>query len=115
VHELSIAFYMVEQASQAAAAQKARRVTVVKARIGQLSGVVKDSLLFSWDIAAKGTLCEGARLEIDDVPITVRCPADGKPHTLAYPPRFRCPVCDAPTPELLTGRELELATLEWEP
>lgn len=115
MHELSIALYMVEQASRAARQHDARRVKSVRARIGVMSGVVKDALLFSWDVAAKGTLCEGAALQIEDVPLTVRCPKDGAAKALAFPPRFRCPDCGEPTPEILTGRELELDSLEWEP
>lgn len=115
MHELSIALYMVEQASRAAATQGASRVRAVRARVGVLAGVVKDALVFSWDVAAKGTVCEGSRLEIGEVPVTVRCPKDGWVKQLAFPPRFRCPDCGEPTPELLSGRELELESVEWEP
>ncbi|MDX2147312.1 MAG: hydrogenase maturation nickel metallochaperone HypA [Planctomycetota bacterium] len=118
MHELSIAFYMVEQASTAARSQGARRVTRVQARVGVLSGVVKESLLFSWSVATDSTLCQGAQLDIDDVPVTVRCPRcppNANVHTLSVPPRFRCPVCAEPTPELITGRELEIHSLEWQP
>lgn len=114
MHELSIAQFMVEEASRAAGSVGARTVRSVTARIGVLAGVVPQALVFSWDIAAEGTICAGSSLLIDEVPIRVRCPQDGQVHTLSQP-RFRCPVCDAPTTDLVSGRELELASLEWLP
>lgn len=113
MHELSIAMHMVEQAVAAAETQHAAKVASVHCRLGALSGVVKDALLFAWDTATLGTICEGSRLDIEDVPIRVRCPAEGSIHTLDFPPVFRCPSCGVATPELISGKELELDSLEW--
>ncbi|MBL9147940.1 MAG: hydrogenase maturation nickel metallochaperone HypA [Phycisphaerae bacterium] len=114
MHETSIASFLVEQASAAAEANGIRRVTKVTIRVGELSGVVQEALRFAWDIVTEATPCAGAALVIEDVPVTVRCPKEGTIKRLASPPRFRCPDCGEPTPELVTGRELELKSLEWD-
>jgi hydrogenase nickel incorporation protein HypA/HybF len=80
-------------------------------RLGTLSGVVRDALLFSFDVAAEGTPIAGARLEIADVPLTVLCPRCGVERELPAPPLV-CPVCRTPTPEVLRGKDLELFALE---
>ena len=66
MHELSIAMSIVEIASEEAARQNAARVEAVHLRLGALSGVVKDALLFSWDLACDETPVAGAKLAIEE-------------------------------------------------
>lgn len=114
MHELSITQSLVETACDKAQEVGAARVARVHLRIGALSGVVKEALVFSFDLVAEGTLCAGAVLDIEDVPVTVMCPACQQPRTLAETWHFVCPECGTPTPEVLTGRELDLVSLEIE-
>lgn len=114
MHELSIAQNLIELACEAAAQEGSKRVTKLFARIGALSGVVKESLQFSFALAAEGTACEGAVLDIEEVGILVMCPQCHEPRTLLHAYHFACPVCRTPTPEILTGRELDLVSVEIE-
>ena len=74
MHELSIAYHIVEAAEAAARQAGLERVEAVHLQLGALSGVVKEALWFSYDIAAKDTLLEGSRLEITECPVVVWCP-----------------------------------------
>jgi hydrogenase nickel incorporation protein HypA/HybF len=112
VHELSVAVSLVEVACEKAAALGDVQVEALYVRLGALSGVVKDALLFSFDMAAAGTAIQGARLEIEDVPLTVFCPACAEERELEALQSFRCPVCDTPTPKVVRGKDLELRALE---
>ena len=112
MHELSIALSLIDAASEEMSRLGVARVNTVHLRLGLLSGVVKDALLFSFDVAAAGTPIEGARLEIEDVPVTVWCDACDATGELASIARRRCPACDTPTPDILTGEELELTAME---
>jgi hydrogenase nickel incorporation protein HypA/HybF len=112
VHEMSIAQSMIDAACEVADREGANHVLKLRARVGLLSGVAKTALQFSFELAAEGTTCEGAVLDIEDVPVTVMCPSCQQAqvlHTLSY---FICPQCGTPTPEILTGQELELAWVE---
>ena len=111
VHELSIAVSLVEAACEKAEELGGVRVEALHLRLGPLSGVVKEALLFSFDLAAEGTPIAGARLEIEEVPLTVRCPRCLANRVLDSP-RLVCPVCATPTSEVVAGRELELKSLE---
>lgn len=111
MHELSLATSLVEIASEKASALGDVQVEALHLRLGALAGVVPDALRFSFELAAEGTRVAGARLEITEVPLTVRCPACNEERTLAGFPLV-CPVCKAPTPVVLHGRELELSALE---
>jgi len=111
MHELSIAISLIEMASEEAE-RLGVRVAALNVRLGPLSGVVREALLFSFDLAAEGTAVEGARLEIEEVPVVVFCPACAAERPLPGCQDFRCPVCGTPTPQVVSGRELELATME---
>ena len=114
MHELSIAYSVVETVENAARAAGAVKVGKVFLKIGRLSGVVIDSLKFAFDIAAEGTLLEGAKLEIEDVLIKVRCEPCRHEFTLNGTPVFRCPLCSQPTPNIIAGRELDIISVELE-
>jgi len=113
VHELSIALSLVEAACEAAAPLGNVRVEALHVRLGALSGVVKEALAFSFDVAAKGTSIDGARLDIEDVPVTAYCPRCETERGLdAASFALRCPVCGTQLPQLIHGREMELTALE---
>lgn len=112
MHELSIAHSLVEIADTAARDAGASQVTTAYLRLGVLSGVVKEALLFSFDIAAQGTRLAGATLAIEEVPLVVFCPHCQAEVTLPTVQRFRCPQCDTPTDKIIQGKEIELVSLE---
>jgi hydrogenase nickel incorporation protein HypA/HybF len=111
MHELSIAISLIDLAVEEAARQGDVRVAALHLRIGPLSGVVSDSLRFSFNLAAEGTPVEGARLESEELPVTVRCVTCPGEHVLAMPHRVRCPVCNEPA-DVVGGRELVLSAME---
>ena len=112
MHELSVALSLVEVACEKVATLGDARVDAVCVRLGPLSGVAKEALSFCFEAAARGTPLEGARLEIEDVPLTAFCPSCSAERQLASIQHLRCPVCDQPTPDVCGGRELELTALE---
>ena len=112
MHELSIAQYLIDAACDAASQEGSFQVTRVVTRIGRLSGVVKEALRFSFDLAAEGTACEGAVLDIEDVSVSVLCPRCDAPRELVDDWHLACPICGTPTPTILSGRELELVSVE---
>jgi hydrogenase nickel incorporation protein HypA/HybF len=107
MHELSIARALVAAAERHAAG---RRVAVVRLRVGALRQVVPEALDFAFPLAARGTLCEGARLEQELVPARLRC--CGRTWPLERPD-FRCPACGGRA-EPAGGEELELESIEVE-
>jgi hydrogenase nickel incorporation protein HypA/HybF len=112
MHELSIAMSMVEMATAEAARQGGAQVHALHLKLGPLSGVVKEALLFSWEVACEGSPLAGSQLLIEEVPVVVRCPECRINRTLVSIQNFACPVCATPTPEVLSGKELELVALE---
>ncbi len=66
MHELSIAMSIVEAASDEAHRLGDPRVEAVHLKLGALCGVVKDALLFAWQLACEDSPIAGCRLEIED-------------------------------------------------
>jgi hydrogenase nickel incorporation protein HypA/HybF len=109
MHELSIAMAVVDTATRHAAG---RRVTVVTLRVGHLRQVVPDSLDFGFGLVARGTVCEGARLEQVVVPARLRCAPCAREWTVAEPD-FRCPSCRA-AGAVVDGDQIEVESIEVE-
>jgi hydrogenase nickel incorporation protein HypA/HybF len=112
VHEISVALGLLEGVETTAREQGIAQVNVVHVRIGALSGVVRDALLFSWDVATSGTVAEGSELSIEDVPLVVfceRCESERMPQ-----PGFGlcCPECGTPSARIVSGREMQLISME---
>ena len=112
MHELSIALSLVDIACDEMSRLGSVRVDAVHVRLGALSGVVRDALLFSFEAAAEGTTLAGARLKIEDVPVTVWCRVCAAERALASVARRRCPICSTVARDVLQGEELELVGLE---
>lgn len=110
MHELSIALSMIEQVEQQPAAQSGG-IRSIQVRIGALSGVDVEALRFAWEIARAGTPLAEAELEIEQVPLRVRCPQCGRTRTTEIQ-AIACPDCADAEQEILAGRELELTSLE---
>ena len=114
MHELSIAMSMVEMATEESQRLGAERVTALHLKVGLLSGVVKDALIFSYEVACAGTPLEGSKLIIEDVPVKVYCPRCRSEKELESIQLFACPACGELTPEVLEGRELQVVAMEIE-
>jgi hydrogenase nickel incorporation protein HypA/HybF len=112
MHELSIAIDIVELACDKISTRGDARVAVIHVRVGALAGLVKEALLFSFEAASAGTPVSGARLQIEDVPVTVWCAACGARRELVSISQRRCPVCRGVTPTVVDGDNLELIGLE---
>jgi hydrogenase nickel incorporation protein HypA/HybF len=112
MHELSIAYNLVEIAETAAREAGAEHVDVIHLKLGMFAGVVKEALYFGYDLATEGTLLQGSRLEIEDIPLVVYCPACDRESELPSIQLFECPNCGSLTANIRHGRELELTSME---
>jgi hydrogenase nickel incorporation protein HypA/HybF len=110
MHELSISSAVVDTVVEHAAG---RPVTAVTMTVGAFRQVVPDSLEFYFEIVARGTVCEGARLEQVLVPLRLGCSGCGQEWEPAIP-AFRCPACGGSAVDVLAGNELEVESIEVE-
>jgi hydrogenase nickel incorporation protein HypA/HybF len=113
MHELSIALSILDVAAEHAR-RETGRVIAVHLKLGPLAGVVKDALTSAYDLAREGTSLAGADLVIEEVPVVAYCPACDAERHLQGALELCCPACGGATPDLVSGRELEVVALEIE-
>jgi hydrogenase nickel incorporation protein HypA/HybF len=111
MHELSIAMSIVALA-QEEAEQRGVQVNAVHLKLGALAGVVKESLLFSYEVACEDTPLKGSRLVIEEVPVAVFCSNCQARRPLSSMQLFCCAECGTPTSKVIQGKELEVVALE---
>lgn len=89
------------------------RLRVIRLRLGALGPADPDCLRFCFDSVARGTIAEGAELDIVMIAAQARCPACQR--VTALHDRFEaCPICAHPELHIVMGDELRLAELEVE-
>jgi hydrogenase nickel incorporation protein HypA/HybF len=90
-----------------------RRVRAVEVQIGHLRQVVPDALAFAFELVAAGTNLEGAALEIEHVPVRVRCTRCGDGTEQSEFPLV-CTSCGSVEVDVVAGDELLVQALELE-
>jgi len=114
MHELSIAMSIVEFAQGEAERRGSPRVMAVHLRLGAFSGVVKEALLSSYEMACEDTLLQGSRLVVEEVPVLIFCRQCDAQRPLHSVQLFCCSECGTPTGEIVQGKELVVVGLEVE-
>jgi hydrogenase nickel incorporation protein HypA/HybF len=110
VHELALSSAIVNTVVKHA---RGRRVVVVDLRVGALRQVIPDTLEFYFEFVARGTVCEGARLEQEVIDARLRCNQCGHEWEIEIP-AFRCPKCTGSDVEIASGDEFEVEAIEVE-
>jgi len=113
MHELAIAQSLIGIIEQEALPYTGAKVTRVRVLIGKLSGVMPDALKFAFEAISVGGIAEGASLEIEEVPLRIRCHQCGEV-LVVEDPFLTCPNCEGTDVEIVTGRELDIRSIEIE-
>jgi len=113
MHELPVTQSILEIALKHAEKAEARRITDLHIVMGELSKLVDESIQFYWDIIARETIAEGARLHFRIVPAEFQCMACFQ----VYKPdgeEFSCPNCGAVGVKIVAGEEFSLEAIDVE-
>lgn len=111
MHELSLTQNIVDLAIEHAGREDAKKILSITLEIGALSGVVAESVEFAFDICSKGTLAEGADLEIRRIIGKGRCldcHKEAEIKTLTHV----CPHCGSLALETVQGQEMKFTAME---
>ena len=111
MHEYSIVRSLLESAERTAREHRAVAVERIHLELGEQAGVEVDLLRFAYEQARRGTLCQGADLEIRWTPALWECSVCGLPIERGRP--LQCPECELPA-RLVGGGEIVLERLELE-
>ncbi|MFC1536750.1 hydrogenase maturation nickel metallochaperone HypA [Pseudomonadota bacterium] len=111
MHEMSLCESVLQILDASAKEQGFSTVKTVWLEIGVLSCVEPEAMRFSFDVVTRGTLAEGAVLEIERVQATARCLSclqDVSVNRYGDP----CPACGSSDLQISGGDQLRVKELE---
>jgi hydrogenase nickel incorporation protein HypA/HybF len=112
MHEISLIESVVAIVEDERRKQGFSRVRAIRLAVGMLGHAEPDALRFCFDAVARGTIADGARLEITMVPGEGVCSACRE--IVSIEDRFAdCPLCGAGV-RMTAGDELRVSELEVE-
>ena len=111
MHELGLMQNIVDTVQDYARKNNVSKVVKVMLEVGQVSGVVPESLEFCFEVCTKQTVLEGALLEIERIDAVGKCKTCGEGFDLLTH-SFSCPKCGGTDWEMISGRELIIKGLE---
>ncbi len=107
MHGLSFAASIVKTVEESVKKYSSAKVTEVEVELGKSSGIDAEELKYCFEIAAKETIAEGARLQVVEVPAKLRCQSCGNCWESEHSNAVQCTKCGSPSLELLSeGRVL---------
>ena len=111
MHELGLMQNIVDTVQDYARKNNVSKVVKVMLEVGQVSGVVPESLEFCFEVCTKQTVLEGATLEIERIAAVGKCKTCGEGFDLLTH-SFSCPKCGGTDWEMISGRELIIKGME---
>ena len=107
MHEMTIAMNIVDIICQKANEEDASKVNSIDLEIGELSGVMIDSLKFCFEAACKNTIADNALLKINQIKAIAVCKSCEKEFKMDndFTP---CPTCNDYNFELVKGKEFSI-------
>ena len=111
MHEMSLAEGVMQIIEDAARSQGFKRVRAVRLEIGRLAAVETDALRFAFDVVTRGSVAEGAALDIIDVPGAAWCMRCGETVPIAAR-GDACPNCGSYQLQIGEGTEMRVKELE---
>lgn len=109
MHELGITQNIVDLVAEHAHGAKVQRVAL---EIGKLAAIMPDAVRFCFDVCCRGTVLEGATLEIIEIPGLGRCRQCGAEIPLDEP--FGICQCGSMELDIISGSELKIKEMEIE-
>lgn len=111
MHEMSIAQSLLDIVQTEAARHNAKKVVRIRVTAGELRGIVPVHLNYFFQFVSKGTIAEGAELDVNILPVKARCGACD----LLFPVEdynYQCPQCKGREVDTVQGLELMVQDLE---
>ena len=111
MHEIALVESIIDIVSTEMKKHNITKVETIKLRIGEMSHVMPDALIFGFDVLSKETSLEGARLIIETVPTKGQCRDCNTEFTIKDVIDI-CPKCGGTSYDIIYGKELEIAEFE---
>jgi hydrogenase nickel incorporation protein HypA/HybF len=120
MHEFSFAYNIFKVAEATALKYNAKKITEVQLEIGELTLIVPRLLKESFKMATKGSIAEGAELQIIITPGKIRCRNCGKESSVSLDENayltglqlFQCRHCQSQDTEIIDGKKANVKNIK---
>lgn len=113
MHEMSIAQSLITIIEEEMGRHGAKSLKSVRLHIGQMSAIVPDALSFCFQVITEGTALEGARLDMEVIPLRGSCRECGSEFEVQNY-AFVCPSCASTRIDSISGQDLSIVEMEVE-
>jgi hydrogenase nickel incorporation protein HypA/HybF len=113
MHEVSIIQELLDIVQNTAIENNLTKIDKIHLKIGELSGVLEDSLRFAYDCISNDTLANGSELFIETVEATGRCNRCNITFKIEHFNKL-CPQCSKFCDSILSGYELSIYSIKGE-
>jgi hydrogenase nickel incorporation protein HypA/HybF len=113
MHEQSIVESLLAIAIENAEKASASRILRINLVVGELSGIVEESVGFYFSFLSEDTIAANASISYNRIPAKLHCRKCDKIF-VAENLDFRCPQCQEQQLEIVGGRELYIESIEVE-
>jgi hydrogenase nickel incorporation protein HypA/HybF len=111
MHELGIITNLFSIIEEVAEEHNLIKIHKVKLKLGKLQQIVPEMLTFAFETVAEGTRAEGAILDVEYIPVRMKCHGCGR-EFIIEDHIYICPECAQTRLTMLEGMEIILESLE---
>ncbi|MCK4797476.1 MAG: hydrogenase maturation nickel metallochaperone HypA [Spirochaetes bacterium] len=111
MHELSIITNIFKKIEEVAENNSLIKINKVKLKIGIMRQVIPEFLRFAFEAVSKDTKAEKAELEIEYIPIKMKCNSCAN-EFIVENNIYICPLCNNTKLDILSGQEIILQSID---
>lgn len=114
MHELPVVETILETCLKHAQKYNAGQVRTIFLEVGNLSDLEDKWMQHFFDYVSKGTIAQGAKLDITRIPVGLKCAACGHCYTVKTRDRIEtpCPECQHGESTIVSGHEYFISNME---
>lgn len=113
MHELSIMNSLFDILQDIAKENNLKKIYKVTLSVGKMRQIVPVAMEMAFTAVTNGSVAEGAKLEMESIPIKMRCSSCGDEFLVEHN-IFICPNCESSKLEIISGDELIIKNIEGE-
>lgn len=113
MHEFPVTLEIIRLAEECTREKRGKRIVRLELVVGELTGFIGDSIRMYFEAISKGTLAEGAELQIMYMHARLECVNCGELYDY-HSFRLLCPFCGSRGKFTAEGRELYIKEIEIE-
>ena len=113
MHELAVTQGLLKICLDEGKKHNVKSIKEINIKVGELTDLVPSCISYYFNIVAKGTIAENTKINIDKIPVSIRCNKCSYEGEIGRN-NYVCPKCKGNKYEITKGREFYLDTMEVE-